>query len=168
MSFGKDFIYHFKNTSLDALSSQPHIKLKVLILSSSVNDTNAEARLPEIRSLVTDRLASLQDLVLCYTHATEYEHLRAFLSCCQTLKRLCLRVYTFEAIDGIRFPSSRYLRMGVQRLDEFALRFLKRYTDTEGVYVSCFGWDMSYHDGTDNRMKCLRRALMNSSLVRLS
>lgn len=159
-----DYSHHCSSfwIALQAISSQPHIKLKSLILSSSVNDTNAETRLPEMRSLITDKLANLQNLVLCYTHATEYEDLRAFLSCCPTLRRLCLRVRTFKALDGIHFPSLRYLRMGVQRLDEFALRFLNRHTDIEGVHISYFGWDSSCHGGTDNCIKSLRRALMNT------
>lgn len=100
-----DYSHHCSSfwIALQAISSQPHIKLKSLILSSSVNDTNAETRLPEIRSLITDKLANLQNLVLCYTHATEYEDLRAFLSCCQTLRRLCLRVRTFKALDEFIF-----------------------------------------------------------------
>jgi hypothetical protein len=79
--------------------------------------------------------------VLCYTNPTEYEELRAFLSCCQRLERLCLRVRTSKALDGMVFPSLRYLRMDVQRLDEFALRFLESHTNIEGVYISYFRCD---------------------------
>ncbi|KAH7253750.1 uncharacterized protein BKA55DRAFT_344428 [Fusarium redolens] len=131
-----------------AIASQPHIKLQSLILSNSVNDNEAEARLLDIRSLIQNKLIDLEDLVLCYTNPTEYEDLHAFLSCCQRLKRLCLRVRTFKALDGLNFPSLQYLRMDVQCLDGFALKFLERHANIEAVYISYFGYDVPYHETT--------------------
>ncbi|EWY80013.1 hypothetical protein FOYG_16812 [Fusarium oxysporum NRRL 32931] len=149
--------------ALQAISSQAHIKLKSLILSNSDSDSQAEARLPEIRSLIQDKLPSLEDLVLCYTSPTKYEELRAFLSCCQNLKRLCLRVRTFRALDEMVFPSLRYLRTDVFRLDEFALKFLESHTNIEGVYISYFGWDNPHYPSTDKLFARFNKALINTS-----
>jgi hypothetical protein len=147
--------------ALQAIASQPHINLRSLILSSSIYDTESEVRLPDIRSLIQNKLTDLENLVLCYTNPTEYEELDAFLSCCQRLKRLCLRVRSFKALDGLVFPSLQCLQMHVQYLDQSALKFLERHANIEEVYISYFGYRVLYHETADNLTVSLKSALTN-------
>ena len=137
------------------------MKIRSMVLSNNINDTEVEARLPDIRSLIRKNLTNLEDLVLCYTNPTEYEDLRAFLSSCQELKRLCLRVRTFKALDGLNFPSLQYLRMEIQYLDKFAVEFFLRHDNINTVNMSYFSYGVLYDETVDSLSVSLKRALTN-------
>lgn len=128
-------------TVLDAVSSNPTIHLRMLSLAANIRDTQVRGLLPEIQSLLSEKLVGLRELVICGLLGDE---LPDFLSCCVNLKKLCLEVESFADLDRIQLLKLQELRARVRRFGYHFEKFLERHATLRCVVVSVVHWRAQY------------------------